>query len=108
MAILSLGMPKCLTGERVLEFHGRDRHAIDEECNVDGVLALGAVTQLPNDAEDVCLKQADQRRIEIGRWPEGTQRELKVGDELYAISEHVQSATLFQPLVKLLEELGFG
>jgi hypothetical protein len=49
----------------------------------------------------------NQRRVDAGRRLECRYEEFQVWNQLDAVPEHIQRATLLETLFKLLEKLGF-
>ena len=89
-----------LLGQAVLQFEGSDRQAVDEQSQVECLLAPLAVAELPGNGETVLLEEPLGPLV-LGRG--GTVAEIQVeGPVLDPVAEQLDGA----PLVDLTPEPG--
>ena len=93
--VLLHGVLGALSGEVVLQLHGHDRYAVQEEHDVHGVVEIvghRAVAQLPHHLEAVGAVALPGVGVLLRRWPEITQAELRSRCHADAVSQHVDHA----------------
>ena len=89
LPVLPDGVLDVLAVERILELCREDGDAVQEDCEVQAVLALLAVAQLAHDREEVGRVQALQLLVESARRPEVGQPE-PAAHVLHAVAQHVE------------------
>ena len=93
-----------LAGERVLEFGGEDRDAVQEQHEVEALLVLRAVVDLANGGEQVRRVQPPRLLVESARGAEVGEAKL-AARVLEAVAEHVERTAPFDLGGEALEEL---
>ena len=89
--VLLDGVLHVLAVERILELGREDGDAVQEDCEVQAVLALLAVAELAHHREEVGRVQALQLLVESARGPEVGQPE-PAAHVLHAVAQHVERA----------------
>ena len=105
VTVLADGVLDVLALERVLQFGGEDRQAVEEEDDIEAVVVRLAVLQLPDDAELVGLVEPLGRLVQAGGGPEEGKLELAPG-VLDPLAENVEGAPLADLGGEPLEETG--
>ena len=87
--VLRDGVLDVLSGERIFEFGGEERQTVQEDPEVQAVLVLLAVVELPHHREEVAPVEALEFLVEAAGGPEVGESKLAAGI-LDAVPQHVQ------------------
>ena len=107
-AVLVDGVADAL-GEVRLELDGGNRDAVEEEDQVEAVLVVQRVADLPHDAEAVGLVVGEDVLVQAHRGLEAGELErLLQAEEFDAIAEHIEGPALVELGTEAVEERRLG
>lgn len=104
LAVLLLGVVNRLVRPGVLEFHGGDRHAVDEQHHVDGKAGVAfGVVNLPGHREDIAIEVLADGGVGVVVGEAVEQGKVGIVDR-DALFQHRENAVFFDPAVKALQD----